>query len=122
MNIIKTFKTMELQIEGTLKKKFEITQHGASFRKMEFIVKTEDEKYPQLIKMQVVQDKIEKINEIPEGTKAKWFFNLKGRDWENKKGETIYFNSIEVWRFETTGTDFKEEVTTTDAVSDELPF
>ena len=113
---------MELHIEGTLKKKFDVVTRKNDFKSMEFIVKTEDEKYPQLIKMQVVQDKIEKINEIPEGTKAKWFFNLKGRDWENKKGETIYFNSIEVWRFETTGTDFKEEVTTTDAVSDELPF
>ena len=118
---------MELLIEGTLKKKFDITSHGNSFRKMEFIIKTEDEKYPQLIKMQVVQDKIEKINEIPVGTKAKWFFNLKGRDWENKKGEIIYFNSIEVWRFETTGTDLKPpkkeaEVTATDDSGDELPF
>tara|TARA_R100000808_G_C2049657_1_gene85749 strand:+ start:118 stop:471 length:354 start_codon:yes stop_codon:yes gene_type:complete len=117
---------MELHIEGTLKKKFEITTHGASFRKMEFVIKTEDDKYPQLIKMQVVQDKIEKINQLPEGTKAKWYFNLKGRDWQNKKGETIYFNSIEVWRYETTGTDLKEtpkeEEQILDHEGDPLPF
>tara|TARA_R100000655_G_scaffold42527_2_gene78546 strand:- start:11642 stop:11995 length:354 start_codon:yes stop_codon:yes gene_type:complete len=117
---------MELQIEGTLKKKFDITTHGASFRKMEFVIKTEDENYPQLIKMQVTQDKCEKFDELPVGTKAKWFFNLRGRAWENKKGETIYFNSIEVWRYETTGTDLKVEKevvnTETEADNDELPF
>ena len=45
---------MENHIEGTLKKKFDITTHGASFRKMEFIIKTDDDKYPQTIKMQAV--------------------------------------------------------------------
>ena len=42
---------MELHIEGTLKKKFDIKQPSASFRYMEFIVKTEDDKYPQLIRI-----------------------------------------------------------------------
>jgi len=116
---------MELQIEGTLVEKFDITTHGASFRKMEFIIKTEDDKYPQLIKMQVVQGKIEKVHELPEGTKAKWFFNLKGRGWENKKGETIYFNTLEVWRVEPTGAKIvssEPEVTATDPDGDVLPF
>ena len=124
---------MENYIEGTLKKKFDITTHGASFRKMEFIIKTDDDKYPQTIKMQVCQDKIDKVSELPEGTKAKWYFNLKGRPWENNKGETIYFNSIEVWRVETLGAEIVEEedlgakleslrVTTTDDSEDALPF
>ena len=111
---------MENQIEGTLKKKFEITTHGATFKKMEFIIETEDEKYPQIIKMQIVQDKINKVDELPVGTKAKWFFNLKGRTWENPEGKTIYFNSIEVWRVETTGTDLKPLVVEED--NDVLPF
>ncbi len=117
---------MENYIEGRLIKKLEITTHGASFKKMEFIINTDDKKYPQEIKLLAVQDKIEKVNDLPVGTKAKWFFNLKGRRWESPEGKTIYFNSIEVWRVETIGTDIKpqeeEEVTTTDDSGDELPF
>ena len=48
-------------------------------------------------------------NRTTKTTKAKWYFNLKGRPWENNKGETIYFNSIEVWRVETLGAEIVEE-------------
>ena len=115
---------MELHIEGTLKKKFDIKQPSASFRYMEFVVEKEDDKYPQFIKMKVTQDKIEKFNELPVGTKAKWYFNLRGRRWDNKKGETVYFNDIVVWRYETIGTDLKpkEEEPILDHEGDPLPF
>tara|TARA_R110002124_G_scaffold251512_2_gene416748 strand:+ start:175 stop:528 length:354 start_codon:yes stop_codon:yes gene_type:complete len=117
---------MELHIEGTLKKKFDVVTRKNDFKSMEFIVKTEDDNYPQLIKIQALKTNIEKVIDLPEGTKAKWHCNLKGRAWENAEGKTIYFNSIEVWRVEIIGTDLKEEpkeeVTTTNDSGDELPF
>ena len=117
---------MELHIEGTLKKKFDVVTRKNDFKSMAFIVKTEDDNYPQLIKIQALKTNIEKVIDLPEGTKAKWHCNLTGRAWENAEGKTIYFNSIEVWRVEIIGTDLKEEpkeeVTTTNDSGDELPF
>jgi hypothetical protein len=43
-----------MEVKGKLIKKFEATEHGGSFKKIEFVLETED-KYPQMVKMQATK-------------------------------------------------------------------
>lgn len=115
----------ELKIKGKLIKKFEPQTFGESFRKMEFIVETTEEKYPQTIKFQATQDNIQKFIELSEGMIADWYFNVRGREWTNKENKVMYFVSLDVWRHEEYGPELKplpEPTTETTSDSDGLPF
>lgn len=106
----------------------------AGFKKRDIVVTT-DEQYPQHISVQFVQDKCDLLNNYKAGDNVKIDINLRGREWTNAQGETVYFNSIVGWRIgkvQTEGTttqtstppppafepaaDFKEEE------HDDLPF
>ncbi len=116
----------ELKIKGKLIKKFEPQTFGESFRKMEFIVETTEEKYPQTIKFQATQDNIQKFQDLTVGLIADWYFNVRGREWTNKENKVVYFVSLDVWRHEEHGQDMKQPLpeTTTETTSDSdgLPF
>ena len=114
-----------MEVQGKLIKKFDATEHGGSFKKIEFVVELDDT-YPQLVQMQAVQDKVSLIESMPVGTVAEFFFNLKGREWTNAEGKVLYFTNVEVWKIKTI-----EEVATVepepadkgvDMDGDELPF
>ena len=114
-----------MEVQGKLFKKFDATEHGESFKKIEFVVELDDQ-YPQLVKMQAVQDKVSLIESMPVGTVAEFFFNLKGREWTNAEGKVLYFTNVEVWKIKTI-----EEVATVkpapeakgvDMDGDALPF
>jgi hypothetical protein len=112
----------ELQIKGKLIKKFETQTFGESFRKMEFVVET-DEKYPQKIKFQATQDNIQKFEELTVGLIATWYFNVRGREWTNKENKVVYFVSLDVWRHEEHGTDIVQPLPKPiEENSDGLPF
>ena len=120
---------MELQIKAKLVQKFPTTTHGEKFKKMEFIIEIDD-KYSQLVKMEVHNDNISKIEELPVGTIADWHFNLRGRKWTNPEtNKVIYFNSLVVWRAEVVETDLTDIPVNTDPlplknsdIPDTLPF
>ncbi len=117
-----------MEITGKIKAIGIETEVGSSgFKKRDLIVTT-DEKYPQHISIQFVQDKCEYLDTYKIGDDVKVEFNLRGREWTNPQGETVYFNTIQGWRiskesgktgpkqaFETANT-FKEED------HDDLPF
>lgn len=64
------------------------------------IVVTTDEKYPQHISVQFVQDKVDLLDKIAIGDNVKININLRGREWVSPQGETKYFNTIQGWRIE----------------------
>ena len=114
---------MTQKINGTLKNKFQITEHGESFKKLEFIVESND-KYPQLIKMEVHNDNIHKILDLPDGTNGDFYYNIRGRKWYSEKNnKTLYFNSIVFWKVEIIKTDLNTDVPLKVVDSDDpLPF
>ncbi len=69
------------------------------FRKRDIVVTTE-EQYPQHISIQFVQDKTSLLDNFAPGDNVKISINLRGREWVNPQGETIYFNTIQGWRIE----------------------
>jgi len=75
-----------------------INKHNR-FTKREFVIKTDDEDYPQEIKCEILKEKyFHHLDGRAEGDFVVVSFNLKGRSWVNPKGETIYFNTIESWK------------------------
>jgi len=89
-----------MEIIGKLKVKGETQTFGSKgFRKKEIVVTT-DEQYPQHIKIELLQDKVDLINDFNVGDNIKVHINLGGREWINPQGEAKYFNSITGWRIE----------------------
>jgi hypothetical protein len=70
---------------------------SAGFKKRDIVVTT-DEQYPQQILVQFVQDKCDLLNNYVVGDNVKIDINLRGREWTNAQGETVYFNTIQGWR------------------------
>ena len=100
----------ELKLTGTIKTIGEI-QTFNEFRKVEFSITTSGE-YPQIVKFEVTKDKIEdflKYNKV--GKEVEVSFNIRGREWTNKEGIVIVFNSLNAWKV------FKSE----NAVTEQAP-
>jgi len=70
---------------------------SSGFQKRDCVVTT-DEQYPQHILVQFVQDKCNLLNNFKVGEKVNIDINLRGREWVNPQGETVYFNTIQGWR------------------------
>jgi hypothetical protein len=89
-----------LQIQGTLKVKFEEQKVSERFRKRDFVIQDNSSQYPQLITFQLVQDRCSLIDPFNVGDELRVNFNLRGREWKSPQGETKYFNTIEAWKIE----------------------
>ena len=85
-----------MELLGTLKLVRAEQVVSASFKKREFVVTTE-EQYPQDIQVEFTQDKCDLLNSYKVGDKVKVGINLRGREWTNKQGEKVYFNTIQAW-------------------------
>ncbi len=87
-----------MEVTGKIKM-IDVTKEvgSAGFKKRDIVVTT-DEQYPQHISVQFVQDKCDLLNNYQVGEAVKIDINLRGREWTNQQGETVYFNTIQGWR------------------------
>jgi hypothetical protein len=104
---IKQLKTKPMELQGEIIKKYETKQVSDKFKSREVVIKTEGQ-YPQHILCQLTQDKCSLLDAYKVGDKVKASINLRGRGWQNKEGETKYFNAVEIWRFEAVAGEFDE--------------
>lgn len=83
---------------GKLHAIFDTQQITERFRKREFVVEIADNpKYPQLVMFQLTGDRCEQLDGFGVGDEIHVEFRLRGREWTSPKGETKYFNSLDVW-------------------------
>jgi len=87
-----------MELTGKLVVKYDIQSISDKFKKREFVIKTED-KYPQFITLQLVNDKCGLIDPVSVGDDMTVQININGREYQ-KDGVTKYFNSIEAWKIE----------------------
>ena len=87
-----------MEVIGKVKMIDQTKEVGSSGFKKRDIVVTTDEQYPQHILVQFVQDKCDLLNNYQVGEGVKIDINLRGREWTNPQGETVYFNTIQGWR------------------------
>ena len=117
-----------MKVEGKLHVIYEKNQVSDSFKKQEFVLAIdEDTDYPQFVKFEVVQDKIDKLrlgNKYNVNDKVEVEYNLRGREWTNKDGVVMYFNTLQCWKMDMVeeGSKTKEVVKEVEVDEDELPF
>lgn len=88
---------------GKLHHLTETQQVKDTFRKREFVLEIQDGNYPQHIKFQVTQDRCSIMDSYKVGQELKVLFNLRGRPFQNKDGQTVYYTNLEAWRIEAAG-------------------
>ncbi len=84
---------MSYEMKGKLHKKFDTDQKTDTFQARDFVVLQEDERYPQYIKFQLVQDRCSLIDNFEEGQDVVVHFDLRGREWNDK-----YFTNLNAWK------------------------
>lgn len=88
---------MELK-NATIKSIDKLKTFDSGFSCVDFVVVTSEE-YPQTLKLQANKEKADnliKYNKV--GDKVDISVNLRGREWENKDGKKVVFNTIEAWK------------------------
>ncbi|MGL5683509.1 MAG: DUF3127 domain-containing protein [Marinifilaceae bacterium] len=93
---------MNYEVSGKLIFKEETKQLSDKFQKREFVIEVENEKNPQwndFVKVQLIQDRCDLLENIALNEQIKVYFNLRGRKWENN-GQVSYFTNLEGWRIE----------------------
>jgi hypothetical protein len=88
-----------MELTGKISALFDTKQIKSSFRKRELVLVT-DERYPQKILVEFVQDKIDLLDDFHEGDEVRIAIDIRGREWTSPRGETKYFVSIQGWRIE----------------------
>ena len=97
--------TMNYEVTGRLIQKEDTQRISDRFQKREFVIEVENEKNPQwndFVKIQLIQDRCDLLENIQLNEEIKVYFNLRGRKWENK-GQVTYFTNLEGWRIEKEG-------------------
>ena len=115
-------------IKGKLIVKNDTIKVTEKFSKRTFVVEEAGD-YPQLIEVELQQDKCSLIDSIQVGQVIEAHYNLRGRSWTNPQGEVKYFNTIVVWKIDAALQSTSEKLsavvdraTIADEVGDSLPF
>ena len=79
----------QLKTEGAIISKLPAKQVTEKFRVQEFILKLGDDKYPQEVKFQLVNDKIDLIDFIQVNDTVELVFELRGRAYKETHYNTL---------------------------------
>ena len=111
-------------IKGKVIVKNDTIKVTEKFSKRTFVIE-EPGDYPQLIEVELQQDKCNLIDSIQVGQVIEAHYNLRGRSWTNPQGEVKYFNTIVVWKVDAMAKEMQstsEKMSIADEVGDDLPF
>ena len=99
-----------MNIKGKLIEIFDTVQITETFKKREFIIQdNKNPEYPEYIKVELIQDKVDLLNSLSVGDEINVLINIKGRKWEDKEGNIKYFNSIQGWKIESEKSNMNQE-------------
>lgn len=88
-----------MDIKGKVHEVSPVMNVTETFKKRELIVEyAENPSYPEYIKFEALQDKVNLFDNLKVGDQIEVFFNLRGRPWTDRNGKTAYFNSLVAWR------------------------
>ena len=92
---------MGFETSGKLHAVSETKQVTERFRKREFVVELADNpRFPQFVQFELTGDRCDHLDGFAVGDAVRVEFSLRGREWKSPKGETKYFNSLDVWTLE----------------------
>ena len=95
---------MGLAATGRIHAHFDTEQVTERFRKREFVLELADNpRYPQHVLFQLTGPRCESLDGFQVGDEVRVEFSLRGREWKSPRGETRFFNSLDVWTLERAG-------------------
>jgi len=86
---------MEHKLKGKLILKSEPKQISEKFRIMDFVIEVQDQKYPQSIQFQLMNDRIAEMDKYSIGEELEVSFDIRGREYNGK-----YYNSLNAYKIE----------------------
>ncbi len=87
-----------IDITGKIIKKFDTQVVSERFQKREFVLHVEEDRYPQEILLQLVQDKCDLLDSYKEGDQVLARVAIEGRSWQRSPSEPMrWFNSLKVF-------------------------
>lgn len=86
---------MLYEMTGTIKLINEMMSFPSGFTKRQFVLTTEDDRFPQDIAMAVTKDRCALLDNFKPGERAKVTFGLRGREWQGK-----YFVDVDAIKIE----------------------
>lgn len=109
----------EFKIKGGIKLINDVKVISDKFSVREFVLTTEDSKYPQDIMFQTVNDRMSMLNTIKRGDAVEVSFNVRGREFNGK-----YYNTLDAWKVERPGPREQSAhiAPPLDILQDDLPF
>ena len=85
-------------LTGTVKLVMDTQTFSSGFTKREFVVTTQDDRFPQDIKFECVKEKCELLNAIQPGQSVNVSFDLRGNEYKER-----YYVNLNAWRIEAAG-------------------
>jgi hypothetical protein len=100
-------------IKGAIKLINPIKVISDKFSVREFVVTTPDEKYPQDILFQTINDKMAVLESLGVGQQVEVSYNVRGREFNGR-----YYNTLDAWKVQIIG----QAAQTTNNNDDGFPF
>lgn len=85
-------------LKGSIKVLEDTNVISDKFSKREFVVTVPDEKYPQDIKLEVVNDKCDALNQFSVGQEVLVEFNLRGNEYNDR-----FYVNLSAWKVTAVG-------------------
>lgn len=89
---------MNYELSGEVKLVMEPKTFASGFTVREFVVTVKGGKYDQDIILQVVQDKVELLDDVGAGDEVTAAFDIRGKEYNGR-----YFNNLQAWKVEVHG-------------------
>ena len=86
------------EASGTIKLIFEEQVFPSGFNKREFVITTENDRYPQDLKFELVKDKCGLIEPFDAGQQVVVNFDIRGNEYKGK-----YFVNLSAWKIQPAG-------------------
>jgi hypothetical protein len=109
-------------IKGAIKLINPIKVISDKFSVREFVVTTPDAKYPQDILFQTVNDKMGVLESLGVGQQVEVSYNVRGREYAAPGKPVKYYNTLDAWKIEVTGSKPSQPSTQPIELDDDLPF
>ena len=88
-----------MEIRGHVHEIGQTQQVTESFKKRDIVIAyAENPQFVEYIRLEATQDRTSIFDNLQVGDQVEVSFNLRGRPWTNKEGQTTYFNSLVAWR------------------------
>lgn len=86
------------ELTGTVKAVLDVMKFESGFTKREFVVTTENERFPQHVKFECVKERCSLLDDVKPGQHVTVNFDIRGNEYKGR-----YFVSLSAWKIETAG-------------------